>query len=118
MNEVFATDNIWGAITPPGPITGEPNVELGHLIGRGVRMTTIVAGLILLIYLLWGAIDWIMSEGDKEKLAKAQQKLTNAVIGIIIIFIVISLWGFITGDILGIITRDPDGTWHIPFPTF
>lgn len=108
---------IFGQVTPQGPLTGDPKVEIGRLIGFGVRMITIVAGFVLLIYLLWGGIDWITSSGDKEKLSKAQQKLTNAIIGIILIFVFIGLWGLITGDILGIIKRETDGSWTIPFPT-
>lgn len=109
--------DIFGTITPPGPFTGDPRAEIGRLIAFGVRMATIGAGLVLLIYLLWGAMDWIMSGGDKEKLSRAQQKLTNALIGIILIFVFIGLWGLITGDILGIIKRETDGSWTIPFPT-
>lgn len=109
---------IFGRVTPPAPFTGEPKAELGRLIGTGIRIMTIVAGFFFLVYLLLGAFDWITSSGDKERLAKAQQKLTNAVIGILIIFVVIGVWGYITGDILGIIKRLPDGGWSIPFPTF
>ncbi len=109
--------DIFGTITPPGPFTGDPKAEIGRLIAFGVRMVTIGAGLVLLIYLLWGAMDWIMSGGDKEKLSNAQKKLTNAIIGIILVFVFIGLWGLITGDILGIIKRNPDGSWIIPFPT-
>lgn len=112
-------DKIFGKITPPGPFTGDPKAELSRLIAFGIRMTTIVAGFFLLVYLLWGAFDWINSGGDKEKLTKAQQKITQAIIGILIIFVVIGVWGYITGDILGIIKRDPvTGSWSIPFPTF
>jgi len=111
--------DIFGTITPPGPFTDDPRAELGRLIAFGVRMVTILAGIILLLFLIWGGIDWITSGGDKEKLGRAQQKLTNALIGIILVFVVIGLWGLITGDILGIIKRDPTtGDWSIPFPTF
>lgn len=110
------SDDLWGQITPPGPFVGDPKQELGQLIGFGVRIITIVAGLTLLIYLMWGGLNWIMAGDDKEKLSKAQQKLTNAIIGILVLFAVIGLWGFVTGDILGIITRTPEGGWvfHLP----
>lgn len=117
---ILASDNvpkIFGKITPVGPLTGDPIAELGNLIAFGVRMFIIVAGIFLMVYLFWGALDWLSSGGDKEKLTKAQQKLFNAVLGIIIIIAVTGLWGFITGDILGIIINTPDG-WVINLPTF
>lgn len=108
---------IFGQVTPVGPMTGDPMAELGKLMAFGVRMFIIVAGIFLMVYLFWGALDWLSSGGDKERLAKAQQKLFNAVLGMIIIFVVIGIWGFITGDILGIIVNGPDG-WKINLPSF
>jgi hypothetical protein len=42
----------------------------------------ILGGIALILFLVWGAIEWIMSEGDKEKLTKARNKITNAIIGL------------------------------------
>jgi hypothetical protein len=109
--------DIFGTITPPGPFPGDPRNEIGRLVGFGVRMAILVAGIFLLIYLFWGAFDWITSGGEKEKLSKAQQKLTQAVIGIILIFGAIALFGLITGDILGIIQKDAGGNWIFKIPT-
>ena len=34
--------------------------------------------------IVWGAWDWLISGGDKEKLQGAQKKLINAMVGIIL----------------------------------
>ncbi len=50
--------------------------------------------------LLWGAWDWMSSEGDKEKLSSAQKKIINAFIGILLFavaFAVIRILGAFTG---------------------
>jgi len=44
-----------------------------------------IAALLVLAYLIWGAFEWITSEGDSGKLTKARQKITSAIIGIIIL---------------------------------
>jgi hypothetical protein len=45
----------------------------------------IVSALLVLLYLIWGAIEWITSGGDKGKVDQARQKIIAAVIGIIIV---------------------------------
>ena len=105
-------NNPFGKITPPesiGILGSDPAIALGKLFEVGVRIFIIIAGISLMIYLLWGAYDWINSGGEKEKIAKAQAKITNAVIGMILVFIMLSIWGLITGNILGIIKIAPDG---------
>jgi hypothetical protein len=89
---------------------------VGSTLGKAVNIMLIVAGLFMFFYLLWGALDWVMSEGDKEKLSKAQKKIQNAVIGLFVMVIAISLFGVITGDILGIIVQTPGGGWTIKVP--
>ncbi len=64
------------------PTSGSDNASalaiVGSTMGKIINLLLIVGGLFMLFFLLWGALDWIMSEGDKEKLSKAQKKITNA----------------------------------------
>jgi len=111
-----ASTDIFGKITPPVPIADDPFIGVGKLLSFLVKFILIMAGLIAGTYLLLGAFDWITSGGEKEKLTKAQQKITNAIIGLLIFFIVLTLFGLITGDILGIIINTPQG-WQLKIPT-
>ncbi len=114
VNDVFGNK-----ITPP---TGIPNggtnplQAIGDIFSTGIKLFIFVASMVLLAFLLWGALDWIMSGGDKEKVAKAQQKITNALIGFIAIFVIFTLFGVITGDILGIVQRSENGGWIFNLP--
>ena len=59
-----------------------------------------VGGLGVLIYFVWGAVDWILSGGDKEKVAGARKKMTNAIIGLVLLslsYVIINLVGSIVG---------------------
>ncbi|MFH2118380.1 MAG: hypothetical protein ABII10_01440 [Candidatus Paceibacterota bacterium] len=39
----------------------------------------------VLVFLIWGAFEWITSEGDKGKLEKARNRITQAIVGLIIL---------------------------------
>ncbi len=112
---------IFGQVSPPpGMDVGagqNPIAGLGTFIGWGINIFLTVAGLFLLLYLLWGALDWIQSAGEKEKLVKAQNKITNAVVGMVLIFAVLVVFNVLAGRILGIINVNPDGSWGIKIPT-
>lgn len=59
----------------------------------------------VIVYFIWGAVDWIMSGGDKEKVSNARKKMTNAIIGLFLLalsFAIIRVVGSIAGfDPLG-----------------
>ena len=108
----LAQANIFGTIAPP---KGAPT-DLGAFIGGSIRIFIIMAGIFLLIYLLWGAFDWITSGGEKERISKAQSKMTNAVIGMFLVIVSLTLFNLIAGDILKIITVSPGGGWQFNLP--
>jgi hypothetical protein len=100
---VSATSDIIGTIEPPiSSIPTDSATAVGSLISLGIKVFIFIAAISLLIYLLLGAFAWITSGGDKEKLSKAQAKITNAVVGIFVIIIVLSVFCVITVNVLGI----------------
>lgn len=107
---------IFGNVKPPvDSIPTDPLVAIPKLIGTGINLFFLLAAVMLLVYLLWGAYDWIVSGGNKEAVTKAQNKITNAVIGIIIVVAAITLFIAVTGNILGII--DVSDGWRFKIPT-
>ena len=65
--------------------------SLSDILAFIIRGFFILAGLAAILYLLWGAFNWITSGGSKENVEKAREKIQAAVLGLIIIFIVLSL---------------------------
>lgn len=65
--------------------------NLGDVLTFGIRIVFIVGGILALVYLLLGAISWITSGGDKDAVDKARNKITNALIGIILIAVVLAI---------------------------
>ncbi|MFA9289003.1 MAG: hypothetical protein ACEQSA_03940 [Weeksellaceae bacterium] len=109
---------IFGQISPPpGPdIYQNPIAGLSMLLTFGIRMFLIVGMIAVLFYLLWGAFDWITAGGDKDKIDSARSKMTNSVLGIILMVIALGIFSVVSGDVLGIIKRDPNGNWVFGVP--
>ncbi len=100
-----------------GNLANNPAQGLGKFIGTGINLFLIVAGLVLLLFMMWGAFDWIVSGGEKERVAKAQGKITNALIGMLLIFVVLTVWTLVTGQLLNLVKVGPGGGWEFHIPT-
>jgi hypothetical protein len=55
-----------------------------------------VGGVATLLYFIWGAIDWITAGGDSGKIEKARNKITQAIIGMVILVGSFAIIGFIS----------------------
>ncbi len=120
MKLLSQVEDIFGTVSPPAGMNigggGDPIEGLGTLIGWGINMFIIVAGMFLLLYLFLGAFDWISSGGEKEKITKAQQRITNALIGMVLVFIVLVVFNVVAGQLLGIVENTPEG-FKLKIPT-
>lgn len=80
---------------------GKPQNTLENFFTTLLRFFTILAGLMFIIYFILGALTWLTSEGDKEKLKKAQGQITNGLVGLVIIVAAYSII-YLVGKILGL----------------
>lgn len=111
-------NNVFGSpIKPPGPVFDNPLVGLGSIVMAVIQTFVLFAAFAALIYLLWGASQWITSGGEQEKLEKARLQMTHAVLGIILLIAVLGIFTVVTGDILGLIRRDEQGNWRFEIQT-
>lgn len=58
---------------------------LGALVARLWWTLVMVGGLALLVFLIWGGIDLLSSEGDQEKYKNARNKITHALMGMAVL---------------------------------
>lgn len=65
--------------------------NLGNAITNALTIAFGIAVLLVLVYLVWGAFDWITSGGDKDAVAKARNKIINALIGLAVLAIAFAL---------------------------
>ena len=54
-----------------------------------------MGAIFVLIYFIWGAIEWISSGGDKGKVENARNRITQSVIGLIVLVGSYVIIGFI-----------------------
>jgi len=66
--------------------------DLGLFISRIISTTIIIAAILSLIFLLWGGLNWIMSQGEKAKYEEARNRITAALAGLALIVVVWLLW--------------------------
>lgn len=88
-----------GQVAKDKGIVGTTNYEpedgaagFGALMGQILRIVVTVAALMLFIYLLWGGLGWITAGGDKGKVEAARNRITQSIIGMIVLAGTIALF--------------------------
>jgi hypothetical protein len=61
------------------------NNGLGVFVSNVLGLAITLAGVLFLIYLIWSGIEWILSGGEKAGVEAARNKITNALIGLVIV---------------------------------
>lgn len=115
MSDVFAAEIPLGPLNNPatGNKFGGAEVGLEKLVGNLVGVGTVVAGLALVGYFIFGAVRWSTAGGDKAGIEEAKKILTNAIIGLVIAastFIIVD----ILQNVLGLKIISP--VWNDVFP--
>lgn len=85
--------DVIGKLTPPPSIVTQPS-DLGRFLSTVIRVLLVVAGIYALIQMLIGGFTIITAAGDQEKMRNAQQQITNALIGLLVmvgVFIVTAI---------------------------
>lgn len=88
INKVYAVppDSRYGKVS-----LGFHIPDITEILTFILRFFFIIAGLVALLYLLLGALNWITSGGNKENVEKAREKIQAAVVGILVIFAVLAV---------------------------
>lgn len=91
---------------------GQNGNAISELMSLAIRLVFIVGGLVMLLFLIMGAIQYITSGGEKEKTDEARKKITNAAIGMVLLIVLYGVWIVIVSDVLGIF--GPNGAIQLP----
>ncbi|MFH0749887.1 MAG: hypothetical protein V1917_03160 [Candidatus Gottesmanbacteria bacterium] len=79
LEKLFAAD-----ITVPQP-AGVRITDIGQLVSAVVGTLLILAALMAFLFLILGGLQWITSGGDKAAMETARNKITHAIVGLIIV---------------------------------
>lgn len=90
---------------------------IGNIFKNVIVLFFTVGAIGFTIMIVWGAVDWILSGGDKEKIAGARKRITTAIAGLVILslsFVIIAIAGQLLNiDALKIGGKD-GGKFQIP----
>lgn len=102
-------------IAPPGAI----NAKAGDVVNNILKIVFSLAAFMVLVFLIIGAFQWIMSGGDKDAVGKARNRITHALIGLAILvlaFVIAQIIGTVIG--INILTIDlPNLSTPVVVPT-
>lgn len=59
--------------------------DIGAIISSMLNLVMLIAAILVFMYLIWGGIEWITSGGDKTKTGNARNKITAAIVGLIVL---------------------------------
>lgn len=95
-----------GAFQPEAGTFADAPTQFTNLISTAVGSITIVAGLLFLAYFLIASIQWITAGGNTQQLEGARDRITNALIGLIITIAAYAILALV-GSIFGIDFLNP-----------
>lgn len=73
-----------GAVSIKGPLDSSVD-SLGGMITKALSFIMPMAGIALLFVLISGGYDYMMSQGNPEKVKAGQAKITSGIIGFILL---------------------------------
>ena len=106
MKLALDVKDVFGTISPPPQLSpfiakgGQGAGGISLFINNLIILIYVIAAIVFVSMILWGAVEWIMSGGNKENYTNARNRIVHAIIGIIfmaIAFAVIKVIGTFTG---------------------
>ena len=80
-------DGITKSVFSNTSLVGKADLTLADIISKFIPYIYVIAGLILFAFLIIGGFNYLTSGGDPKKVETAQAKITQALIGFLIIFL-------------------------------
>ena len=78
-----------------GPYVKADATTISEIIGTAVSAFLALLGVIFLVLMLYAGYHWMTARGEEEKVEKAKDTITRAIIGLIIVVGAYAIWAFI-----------------------
>lgn len=82
--------------------SGEPAKTIPEVVSLVIKSILVIIGVILLVLLFYGGFLWMTAQGNEDSLKKARAILTDAIVGIVIVFAAYAFTYFVIDKLLGI----------------
>lgn len=74
------------SLEPPGEFGELGKLTVPSIISGLIRLSLVVAAIVFFFILVVGGIQWIVSGGDKAATEAARNRITAALVGLVIVF--------------------------------
>ncbi len=71
---------------------GDLTNSFGDYISSIMQAVMAIALVSVLIFLLWGAVEWIFAGGEKSKVEAARGKITGAIMGLLLLVCTVAIF--------------------------
>ncbi len=88
--------------------------DIGQFITNALFLAFVIGIIVVLVMLVWGAVQWITSGGDKEAVGAARGRITHAIIGLVILAVSYALF-HLASQFTGF-TQIGTGGFSLPIP--
>jgi hypothetical protein len=78
------------------------NVSLPEIVGRIINILLGFIGIVLLLIVLYAGFQWMTAGGDSKKVEEAKQRISNAVVGLIILVAAFAISNFVLGSLVNV----------------
>ena len=91
INQALALAKVYAEEINLKPPSGSQFGKLGELtitsiVSTAISLVMLVVALVFFFMLLWGGLRWVTSEGEQKAVEGARNQITNALIGLAIVF--------------------------------
>jgi len=73
-------------LTAEGNFANLGNLTVAGIVSGAISLVMLVVALVFFFMLVLGGLKWVMSEGDQKNVETARNQITNALIGLAIVF--------------------------------
>ena len=79
-----------------------PGGEFGvsQIVGVVVQAALALIGVVFLALMIYAGYNWMTARGEEEKVEKAKDTITRAIIGLIIVVGAYAIWSFIFSNLI------------------
>lgn len=93
---IYAQSEIVNKALPPVLGSGDGGTALATLMSNLWRAVIVAGGLALLLYLVWGGVEWVTAGGDKTKVENARAKITQGIMGMAVLSATVAIAIFLS----------------------
>lgn len=97
---ISLADSFDGGLEKAVDLTGLPKKTIPEMVAVIINAILLLFGTLFTVLLVWGGFRWMTSRGNAEQVKDARTTITNAFIGLAIVFISYAVVKFVLEQLL------------------